>query len=199
MKERTKEEIYKDIEKGLPDIPFFTPESVHSAFEHRWRRTSDDEGGVFIHDTLAEMYDMLQSCTFDEYVKMWEERVSEDGTLDKSEILERGRKYYTNLATDRIFILSHATGSKENISVRNVYLRKAIMFAVTQHQVRHAIMNNGIMLPQGIADDKPFPWYRFDFNLILRMLYITPHSKPLEFSDKIFAQLDKMDFDIAFA
>ena len=187
------------IEDLLPDIPFLTPESVASAFKYRWTRTSDDDDGVFIHNTLEGLYAHWKRYTYNEYVEMWIERLSEGGKLEKTEVLERGVKAYTNLATDRIFILSHATGSKGNLSTRNIYLRKAIMLAVTQHQVRNAIVNNGIMLPQNIADDKPFPWYRFDFNLILRMLYITPHSKPLEFSDKIFAQLDKMDFDIAFA
>ena len=74
MKERTKEEIYKDIEEDLPDIPgepFLTPAAVHKAFEYRWRSSS----GVFIHDTLPEMYDMWKSCTFNEYVKMWEEQL----------------------------------------------------------------------------------------------------------------------------
>jgi|TARA_B100001964_G_C13892803_1_gene447990 hypothetical protein len=48
------------IEDLLPDIPFLTPESVHSAFEHRWSRTSDDKDGVFIHHTLSGLYDMWQ-------------------------------------------------------------------------------------------------------------------------------------------
>ena len=185
------------IEDLLPDIPFLTPESVASAFKYRWTRTSDDDDGVFIHKTLGGIYSEWLRDSFNEGVKRWTERLSEGGKLDKEEILERGVKAYTNLATDRIFILSHATGSKENISTRNVYLRQAIMFAVTQHLVREAIARSGIMLPQNIANDKPFPWYRIDFNRILRMIYLTPDSKPLEFSDGIFAQLDKIDLDIA--
>jgi len=185
------------IEDLLPDIPFLTPESVASAFKYRWTRTSDDDDGVFIHNTLEGLYAHWKRYTYNEYVEMWIERLSEGGKLEKTEVLERGVKAYTNLATDRIFILSHATGSKENISTRNVYLRQAIMFAVTQHLVREAIARSGIMLPQNIANDKPFPWYRIDFNRILRMIYLTPDSKPLEFSDGIFAQLDKIDLDIA--
>ena len=193
MKERTKEEIYKDIEKDLPDIPgepFLTPAAVHKAFEYRWRSSS----GVFIHDTLPEMYDMWKSCTFNEYVKMWEEQLLKGGAEER---LEWGRNFYVNLNTDKIFLLSHATGSKENISVRNAYLRQAIMFAVSAHQVRQAMVNSGVMLPKDIANHNPFPWYRFDFNLILKMLYPTDGSKPVEFSDRIFAQMDKVDMDIA--
>lgn len=185
------------IEDLLPDIPFLTPESVANAFKYRWTRTSDDDDGVFIHKTLGGIHSEWSRDSFNEGVKRWTERLSEGGKLDKKEILERGVKAYTNLATDRIFILSHATGSKGNLSTRNIYLRQAIMLAVTQHQVRNAIVNNGIMLPQNIADDKPFPWYRFDFNTILKGLYLSPDSKPLVFSDGVFAQLDKMDLDIA--
>lgn len=79
MKERTKEEIYKDIAKELPDIPnepFLTPEAVHIAFEYRWRSSTGDESGVFIHNSLAEMYDMWKSCTFNEYVQMFVEELS---------------------------------------------------------------------------------------------------------------------------
>ena len=45
------------IEDLLPDIPFLTPESVANAFTYRWTRTSDDDDGVFIHNSLAEICD----------------------------------------------------------------------------------------------------------------------------------------------
>ena len=184
----------ESIEDLLPDIPFLTPESVANAFEYRWTRTSNDDDGVFIHKTLEGLHSHWMRYSYNQYAEMWVNRLSNDGKLEKTEVLERGRKVYTNLATDRIFILSHATASKENIPTRNIYLRQAIMFAATQHLVREAIIRSGIMLPEDIANDKPFPWYRFiDFELILRMLYATPDHKPLEFSDTIFVSLDNRD------
>jgi len=186
------------IEDPLPDIAFLTPESVADAFEYRWTRTSNDDDGVFIHKTLEGLHSHWRRYTYNEYVEMWVNRLSNDGKLEKTEVLERGRKVYTNLAVDRIIVLSHATVSKENIPTRNIYLRQAIMFAATQHLVREAIIRSGIMLPEDIANDKPFPWYRFiDFELILRMLYATPDHKPLEFSDTIFVSLDMRDAENA--
>ena len=186
------------IEDLLQDIPFLTPESVANAFKYRWTRTSNDDDGVFIHKTLEGLHSHWMRYSYNQYAEMWVNRLSNDGKLEKTEVLERGRKVYTNLAVDRIIVLSHATVSKENIPTRNIYLRQAIMFAATQHLVREAIIRSGIMLPQNIANDKPFQWYRFiDFELILRMLYATPDHKPLEFSDTIFVSLDMRDAENA--
>ena len=190
------------IEDPLPfgfDEPFFDV----GAFKHRWDFIGNDpETGHFEHRWLGAWYELYKERSFDEWVSVWRDNVSNHGKVKDAEELEhRFRTIFTNLNTDKMVLLHQAADTNAlykfpstsvNPISRNTLFRLAIMLAVLQQACLIGYQEDGRMLPKDISTHPLFPAYAIPWGAIFQEIYDEGQwSRPWIITDEQFEIWDK--------